>query len=202
MRQRGAGDGDVLSSDTGKESVDGGLQTSEYMGEKNTGFSIKEVKISFDYTRMSTMASNQIAAWVQDQDGGVIKTIYVSDFTGTRRGYESREDALNHWVAAADPASLTDQEIDAVSGATVRIGRQSFLWDMTDDNGRTVQAGKYIIFLEGTLFWSSNVVYSSEIDLAKGSPGELEISMVRSEPDNHDNETMIQNVKMMATASE
>lgn len=42
---------------------------------------INKIEISFDYTRMSTHASNQIAVWVEDKSGQLIKTIYVSDFT-------------------------------------------------------------------------------------------------------------------------
>lgn len=165
-------------------------------GDKGQNPGIASVEISFDYTRMSTPASNQIAVWVEDAGGNVVRTVYVSDFTGRRRGYTKREDALPHWVAAADPAQMSDEEIDAVSGATPQEGAQSFVWDLKDDNGETIPSGIYTVRLEATLYWSSNVLYSGTIDTGSGQPGENEVTEDRSEPGTPDNETMIANVKM------
>jgi len=64
---------------------------------------ITGVEISFDFSRMTTGASDQTAVWVEDEDGKIIKTIYVSGFTGAGRGYKKRKDAVPHWVTAADP---------------------------------------------------------------------------------------------------
>lgn len=157
------------------------------------------VEISFDFSRMSTPASNQIAVWVVDNSGKVIRTIYVSDFSGSRRGYLKRKDAVSHWVAEAKPDTLSDEEIDAVSGATLQDGTQSIVWDLTDDEGNTVPAGTYTVKLEGTLFWSSNVLYSGTVDTQNDKSGEIEVIEERSEPDNTENEEMIQNVKMTVT---
>ena len=49
------------------------------------------------------------------------------------RGYKKRKDAVPHWVAAADPDKLSDEQIDAVSSATLQTGRQSFVWNLTND---------------------------------------------------------------------
>lgn len=160
---------------------------------------ISGVEISFDFSRMSTKASNQIAAWIEDENGNIVKTIYVSDFTGSRHGYQKREDAVPHWVSAAEPDALSDEQIDAVSSATLQTGSQSFVWDLTDDDGNAVPTGIYMVKLEGTLFWSSNVVYSGTVDTQNDAPGEIDVREERSEPDNTDNEDMIQNVKMTET---
>lgn len=157
---------------------------------------ITGVEISFDFSRMSTGASDQTAVWVEDEDGKIIKTIYVSGFTGAGRGYLTRKDAVPHWVAAADPDKLSDEQIDAVSSATLQSGRQSFVWDLTDDRGSADSRGKYTVKVEGTLFWSSNVVYSGTVDTANDTPGEIEVRENRSEPSNTQNEDMIRNVKM------
>lgn len=93
---------------------------------------ITGVEISFDFSRMTTGASDQTAVWVEDEDGKIIKTIYVSSFTGAGRGYLKRKDAVLHWVAA-DPDKLSDEQIDAVSSATLQTGRQSFVWNLTND---------------------------------------------------------------------
>lgn len=168
----------------------------EQQEEKTKEKTIVGVSIDFDYMRMSGMASNQFAVWIEDSDGNVIKTIYATDFTAGRRGYSNREDTLSHWVKAAEPDSMDETEIDAISGATPQSGHQHFEWDLTDDEGQRVSDGQYSVKLEGTLFWSSNVVYTGVFSAEEAGEGELELLTERSEPDNTDNENMIQNVRM------
>lgn len=155
----------------------------------------RSVSITFDTTHMNTPASNQYAVWIEDSDGNLIRTIYVSDFTGNRRGYERRKDALNHWVNKADPSDMTDEQIDAVSGSTPEDGSHTFIWNLKDDNGNMVPAGIYQIKVEGTLYWSGNVVYTGLFD-TEHPDEKISVSEERSEPDNHTNEMMITNVKM------
>jgi hypothetical protein len=154
------------------------------------------VTVQFDYTWMSTQASNQVAVWVEDTSGHVVKTLYVSDFTGARRGYRARADALPHWIAAADPDAMSDDTLDAVSSATLQDGRQSFVWDLMDSKGKAVPQGQYTVKVEGTLYWSSNVVYSGTIDTGKAQNGAITVQKKRSEPNNTRNADMIQHVKM------
>lgn len=157
------------------------------------------VKITFDYKRSSTIASNQVALWIQDESGKLVKTIYASNFTSRGRGYKRREDSLNHWVSAANPDLLTNKEIDAVSGATLRNGKREFTWDLTDSDGNKVVAGKYFANLEGTLYWKSNVLFFTQIDVSEDGKVQVdEIEQKRSEPENHQNEDMISNVKIFA----
>ncbi len=91
---------------------------------------------------------------------------------------------------------MDETEIDAISGATPQPGHQHLEWDLTDDEGQRVSAGQYSVKLEGTLFWSSNVVYTGVFSSEEVGEGELELLTERSEPDNSDNENMIQNVRM------
>lgn len=163
---------------------------------------ITGVKISFDYARMSGKASNQIAVWVEDGDGKVIRNIYASDFTASRRGYLAREEALSHWVSAVQPDNLTDEEIDAISSPTPDEGRQEYLWDLRDDKNRRVQPGVYYIKLEGTLFWSSNVLFTGVVDTENILSKDIEVTVQRSEPDTKDNESMITNVKISILTEE
>lgn len=182
------------------EITEGSEETaSEPVSEINENV-IAGVSIDFEYMRMSGKASNQLALWIEDENGKIVKTLLVTDFTAGRRGYENREDALNHWVDAAEPGNMSDVEIDAVSSATPQAGTQHYSWDLTDENGQRVSDGRYYIRLEGTLYWSSNVLYTGMVDLNDTAPGELEITAERSEPENTDNETMIQNVRMSAMA--
>ena len=155
-----------------------------------------DVSIDFDYKSMSGFASNQFALWVENGDGEVVKTLFVTDFTGVKRGYKKREQSLNHWVSVAKPAQMSDSEIDVISGATPKAGAQHFTWDLTDKDGKKVPAGKYFIKLEGTLYQGSNAVYTGTIDTSKAAPGPIEVVLERSEPATTKNETMLQNVKM------
>lgn len=61
--------------------------------------------------------------------------------------------------AAAD--TLTDAQIDAISGATpAASGVQTYSWDFKDSQGKTVPAGNYKIYLEATLYNNSILLYS------------------------------------------
>ena len=155
-----------------------------------------DVSIDFDYKSMSGFASNQIALWVENENGEIVKTIFVTDFTAGHRGYKKREQSLNHWVGIAKPAQMSDKELDAISSATPKSGTQHFTWDLTDSQDKEVPAGKYFIKLEGTLFAGSNAVYTGTIDTGKAAPGPIEVVLERSEPDNPKNATMLQNVQM------
>ena len=155
-----------------------------------------DVEVDFEYNAMSGFASNQFALWVENENGDVIKTIFVTDFTGAKRGYKKREQSLNKWVAAAKPDKMTDSDLDAISGATPKSGAQHFTWDLTGSQGKKVPAGKYFIKLEGTLFQGSNAVYTGTVDTGKATAGPIEVVLKRSEPDNTKNATMLQNVKM------
>ena len=157
---------------------------------------VSEVTISFDFNRMSTKASNQFAVWIEDANGALVKTLFVPSFTAVRRGYREREDAVPSWVSAADPDAMTNGELDAISGATPGTGARSFSWDMTDEEGNRVPDGVYNILVEGTLYWSSTVLYTAELDTADAKGEELTVTETRSEPDNPENETMIENVRI------
>ena len=155
---------------------------------------ISAVEISFDYTHTSTMASNQLAIWVEDENGALVKTVFVTDFTAGRRGYRNREMTLSHWVAAAEPEHTSDAELDAVSSATPSTGRLTYTWDLTDEAGVRVPDGVYYMILEGTLYWESNVLYTTRIDTTDFTPGDQTVTSERSQAENHENEAMVQNV--------
>ncbi len=151
------------------------------------------LNITFDFTRAGTPASNQIAIWVEDADENLVKTLYATNFT-TYGGYAIREDALSHWVEASDLSSMDQSEIDAVSGATPDTGKIEFFWDGTDQNGNIVPLNTYIVKVEGTLYWSSNVLFEGTVDM-NNQVGEIPVTEIYSETD-ETNKNMIQNVRM------
>ena len=176
-----------------------GAGTSDAAAESQTGV---HVDVTFDYKRMPTHASNQLAIWVEDQDGEMVKTILVTGFTASRRGYRNREMTLSGWVNSADPEALSDEQIDAVSSATPTAGGLTYSWDLTDQNGNQVPDGVYTVYLEGTLYWESSVLFKAVIDTADIQTGNLPVETVRSEPDNTENEDMIENVQVFVKREE
>ena len=51
---------------------------------------VNKLEVSFDYERQAGPGSNQYAVWVEDVNGRVIKTLFVTSFTtkGRARGNE------------------------------------------------------------------------------------------------------------------
>lgn len=156
---------------------------------------IEWITVSFDYSRMSTHASNQMTIWIENESGCLVKTVLVTNFTAGRRGYRNRNMALSAWVKSAKPENSSDEEIDAITSATPAAGSLVYTWDMTDETGERVPDGRYAVKLEGTLFWESNVLYSAAFD-TNFPEEELMVTELRSEPDNPENEEMIRNVRM------
>ena len=137
------------------------------------------LELSFNYQKQSGSGSNQYAVWVENSEGKVVRTLFVTQFTtkgrvrgpqgpqGTqvtqerRRGYTYRPTCVPTWVTNAAADSLTDAQIDAISGATpAASGVQTYSWDFKDSQGKTVPTGNYKIYLEATLYNNSILLYS------------------------------------------
>ena len=87
---------------------------------------------------------------------------YVTSFTA-KGGYEYRKDAVPTWVAKADPKNRISGNIDAFTGATPRNGTLHYVWDGKNNEGMPVSKGTYMVFIEGTLYWESRVVFSAKL---------------------------------------
>ena len=130
-----------------------------------TGVTSGEIVITFDYEKISGMASNQFAVWVEDMNGNYINTIYATQWTANG-GYKDRPDSVAMWVEKSDIASMPEYYVDAIAGATPKVsGSQSYAWNLKDINGNTVQPGEYKFFVEGTLRWKNYVLYSGVIKI-------------------------------------
>lgn len=167
-------------------------QTGTTEDNKETTQKDRILEISFDYNRESTQATNQYAVWIEDNEGNVVRTLYVSSFTATG-GYSQREDSIPTWVEHANPSEMSSEEIDAVSGATPGTGRVTYQWDGTDDNGTKLPMGEYTFCVEGTLYWSSVVTFSGQVVLGADEDTDIDIQAEYSE-DTDTNRDMIQNV--------
>lgn len=119
------------------------------------------VTVSLSFEKQKGYASNQFAVWIEDTNGTLIKTLYVTSFTA-EGGFEKRPDAIPVWVERA--GASTKSETDAASGATPKSGTLRYVWDMTDESGARVPAGTYVFVVEGTMRWKNQVLFSGEIE--------------------------------------
>lgn len=117
-----------------------------------------EINICFDYERQPGPGGNQWAIWVEDSEQNIVKTLFVTRFTATG-GYVPRPSCTPLWVKKAQPADLSQETIDAYTGATPPSGLQTCVWDLTGADGETVSAGTYVIMLEATLLNDSEAIY-------------------------------------------
>ncbi len=120
------------------------------------------VTVSYDLHRLPTVASNQLAVWIEDSSGKLVKTLFVTWFTG-KGGYERRPECLPLWRKAAGVDGPPTDAVDAVTRATQRPGRPALAWDCTDNAGNPVVPGKYIYKVEGNIFWTKEVLWEGEI---------------------------------------
>ena len=131
------------------------------------------LEISFNYTKQAGPGSNQYAVWVENADGQVVKTLFVTTFTakgrsrdGSKpaRGYTYRTSCTPTWVQHVNAEALSDEQMDAFTGATpAESGVQTFTWDFTDQAGQPVAKGTYRFFLEATYNGASVVTYTGTV---------------------------------------
>ena len=140
----------------------------------------KELEISFNYTKQQGPGSNQYAVWIEDEDGNVVRTLFVTEFTSkgrsrggqpAQRGYTYRPTCMPSWVKAVKAETLTDAQMDAFTGATpASSGVQTFVWDFTDQEGEAVPAGTYKVYLQATYYNEGIVTYSSSFTSSDSGP--------------------------------
>lgn len=150
------------------------LATAAETPEPATEAQHPELTVSFNFQR-GGIASSQYAVWIENKAGEVVRTIFVTRFT-VRKGYRTRPDALPLWVKQADRASMTDAEVDAVSGATPRNGALTYTWDGLNDQGERVADGEYRLFVEGTLYWKSRILFSGEFQWGSATKEEVPLT--------------------------
>jgi hypothetical protein len=123
-----------------------------------------QVEISFTYTHVSIIASNQYALWIENSEGVYIKTLFATHFTAAG-GWKTRPDSLPVWVSKSgiSTGSTSSAVVDAFTGATPKSGHQTYIWDCKDENGQPVPAGQYHFIVEGTVHWQDGVMYDGII---------------------------------------
>ena len=155
----------------------------------------KTLEVSFNYQKQAGPGSNQYAVWIENEAGEVVKTLFVTSYTTKgrvrgneqpMRGYVKRPNCVPAWVKASKANEKTDQELDAVTGATPQAGgKQRFTWDFTDQQGKKVKDGKYCVKVEATLYQASTILYTG-IFSTKDKTGNIPLTSKLTQPeDNH-----------------
>ncbi len=162
------------------------------------------LEISFNYTKQAGPGSNQYAVWVENASGEVVKTLFVTEFTskgrsrdGSKpaRGYTYRTSCVPTWVRHVGAESLTDEQMDAFTGATPASGGvQTFTWDFTDQDGQPVARGTYRFYVEATYNGASVVTYTGTVSSGQKS-GDLEVDKSYIE-ESEDRKDMISDVRV------
>ena len=161
------------------------------------------LELSFQYNKQVGPGSNQFAVWIENAEGQVVKTLFVTEFTakgrsrdGSKpaRGYTFRTSCVPTWVQHVGAEALSDEQMDAFTGATpAESGVQTFTWDFTDQAGKPVAKGTFRFYIEATYNGASVVTHTGTV--AFGAPaGELPVETSYIEP-SEERKDMITDVK-------
>ena len=155
------------------------------LNKKKAAKQTTKLEVSFNYQRQNGPGSNQYAVWIENEKGEVVKTLFVTSFTTKgrvrgneqpMRGYVKRPACVPTWVKNSKADTMTDQQLDAVTGATPQAsGTQTFTWDFTDQTGKTVKSGTYKVVVEATLFNASTITYSGTFS-TKDKAGDITLT--------------------------
>ena len=163
-----------------------------------------DLEISFNYDKKPGAGSNQYAVWIENAQGEVVKTLFVTQFTSkgrsrggakAERGYTFRPTCMPTWVKHVDAENLSDDQMDAFTGATpASSGVQTFIWDFTDQAGKPVPAGEYRFYVEATYNGPSIVTYTGTVSSGQKA-GDLEFKTEYVE-ESEDRKDMISDVRV------
>ena len=171
-----------------------------YFSKSVYGSDAGKLEITFDFKRGvpiapgKGLASAQYAVWIEDNNGKLVKTVYVTSFTA-KGGYEKRPESIPVWVSKAEPSQLSDAQIDAISSATImRDGVRKYTWDCRDEKGNPVPTGTYRICVEGSYSWSSKVLFSGTVTVGGNTQDNIPVTAAYNDGETH-NRDMITNLK-------
>lgn len=149
--------------------------------------------LTYTYKPKSGAWSNQMAVWIENAEGKVVRTLMATRFTA-QGGYQIREMSLPTWVKRSNPAQMDAKEVDALTTATPQAGTHTLIWDGKDAKGRPVPDGPYKIVMEATLFKYSDELFTG--NFTKGSQDQhvtMEATLTQ-EPEHKENRDMISKV--------
>ena len=163
----------------------------------------KTLEVSFNYEKQGGPGSNQYAIWIENEKGEFVKTLFVTSYTSkgrarggqpAQRGYIVRPTCVPVWVKTSKAEEKTDQQLDAVTGATPQnSGTQTFSWNFTDEQGKAVPQGTYKVKVEATLYFDSDIIYTGTFT-TKDKAGNIALTSELTKPDEQ-HKNMVTEVK-------
>jgi hypothetical protein len=138
----------------------------------------KKVSITYTWSPIRAFGSNQLAVWIEDTRGNHIRTLFATRYTATG-GYKKRPVALSEWTSKFNLKNASGAEVDAVSGATPEPGVQTLVWNGTDQSGKVVPAGIYVVRMEANIKNADKMFFRGEIktgDSEQKTTGEITYS--------------------------
>ena len=121
------------------------------------------VSISYTLSRLTRIASNQFAIWIEDEKGSFVRTLFATNFVAKKAGWKIRPQTVPTWIKAAGVGNLPQKVVDAISGATPRSGSYTIAWDLRDSKGQLVAPGTYRYLIEGNISWEKRVLWSGTV---------------------------------------
>jgi hypothetical protein len=124
----------------------------------------KKVSISYTWSRIHSKGSNQLAVWIEDSLGNPVVTLFATEYTASG-GYIKRPIALSEWTEKFDLKNSSREEVDAITGATPRSGKQSLTWNGSNKSGKIVPPGKYVVRMEANIHDADKMFFRGEIKI-------------------------------------
>lgn len=124
------------------------------------------VTLTFTFTRANHRASNQYAAWIENDQGQLVKQLVVTRFAASPKAAE-RPDSLPTWTSHVK-GKVDTALLDSVTSATPTSGLQRYTWDLTDTTGKPVPNGSYTFYLTGTQDKGKQLEWSGTITVQNG----------------------------------
>jgi tetratricopeptide (TPR) repeat protein len=117
----------------------------------------ERVQVTFHLGFQDELAP-QTGLWIEDKAGKLVKTLYVSGFSGHAREKQ---------VVLPKFAKHTNFETDGTTSASIDWGTYTFSWDMTDHAGKRVKPGVYKAIVEIS-WWPSMRYETAEASIQVG----------------------------------
>ena len=148
----------------------------------------------YTYNPKSGAWANQLAAWIEEGNGHVVRTLMATRFTA-QGGYKIRSMSLPVWVKRSGLAQMEKARVDGLTAATPRAGAQKLVWDGKDDKGQAVPDGNYKVVLEATLYKNSDALFTGTF-VKGGQDQDIQFDTVLDqEPEVKANRDMVTGVK-------
>jgi len=146
------------SPDVADQEADVADQEASVAGQEVSG----TVDITYALLIPPTSSGNQIAVWIEDNDGNYVKTLYVTPQAAHGR-WKEITDMVGRWVRKSDWENASPAEVEAVSSVTQAAGPQTVVWDLTDRSGAPVPIGTYIYKIDGFRSGTNMVLWRGRI---------------------------------------